>query len=149
MTVPQVWVSTTTPLIQFDGAGPGSHWELVGTIETTQEAEFHKHIKVLLGLRSSAPRTAEFYLSGDPDSPWVQAADRRPFWVAIDPYGTMRPHIHGASPMYYVSNARAVITRLARREPPAHPARTKAVMVPIRLKRTQTGFLTPWRQSDK
>ncbi|WP_156768059.1 hypothetical protein [Mycobacterium sp. E1386] len=146
MTDPQVWVSTTLSEIKFDGAGPGGDWELVGEINTRQETEFYKHIQVLLSVRRSAPRTAEFYLSGDPDSQWVQATDRPPFWVAIDPYGTMRPHIHNARPTYFVSNAQATVTPLARRPPGRHPAAPKSVMVPIRLKRADTGFFTPWRQ---
>ncbi|WP_445160955.1 hypothetical protein ACTXG5_22870 [Mycobacterium sp. Dal123C01] len=146
MTIPQVWVSTTTSQIQFDGTGLGDHWQLVGTIDTTEEAEFHKHIQVLLGLRSSRPDAAEFYLSGTPDHPWVQATERAPFWLAIDPYGSMRSQIHGARPTYFVSNDRATVTPLARRPPEQHPAKIGRVMVPIRLKRTGTGILTPWRQ---
>jgi hypothetical protein len=117
MTVPDVWVSTTTPEIVFDDDGrPGDHWQLVGTIDTMQESEFYKHIQVQLGHRNTAPRFAEFYLSGDPDNTWVQTAKNdavQPFWVAIDPWGSMRPQIHGAHPTYYVSNQKAAVTSLA------------------------------------
>ena len=60
----------------------------------------------MLGITRTASRTAEFYLDGDPASQWVQAADRAPFWIGIDPYGAMRPNIHGAKPTYLVSNDR-------------------------------------------
>jgi hypothetical protein len=131
MTTPQVWVSTTSPQIHFDGTGPGDHWELVGTIDTNQESEFNKHIQAMLGRKGRPRGSAEFYLSGDPDSLWVTAADRSPFWVAIDPFGAMRSRIHGAEPTYFVSNAQAVSVRLARREPEPHPGlRVRAVMVP-------------------
>jgi hypothetical protein len=105
MTTPQVWVSTTSPQIDYDGQTPGEHRELVGAINTSQESDFHTYIQVLLGLRQTPCGRPEFYLDGDPDSSWVQATDRKPFWVAIDPWGEMRPHIHGARPTYFVSSA--------------------------------------------
>jgi hypothetical protein len=145
MSIPQVWVSTTTPTIQFDNNNPGAHWELVGRIDTTLESDIRKHIQKMQGTRNTAPRAAEFYVSGDPASPWVQGDTRAPFWIAIDPYGTMRPQIHGAKPTYLVSNDRATVTPLGRRPPEPHPgAMVKPIMVPIRLKRTSAGFLTKW-----
>jgi hypothetical protein len=142
MSVPQVWVSTTAPTIQFDDDGPGKHWELVGTIDTTQESAFHKHIQHMLGIKNAPRAAAEFYLDGDPASAWVKSADRAPFWIAIDPYGTMWPHIHGAELTYFVSNARATVTPLVRRAPEAHPgAIVRPVKIPIRLKRTEAGYL--------
>jgi hypothetical protein len=53
-----VWISTTTPHISADVAhSPDHHWQLVGTIDTAQETEFGKHIKVMLNLLSTSPRT--------------------------------------------------------------------------------------------
>ena len=78
MTTPAVWISTTTSEVTFDNDTPGNYWELVGTINTAEEADLSKHIKVLPNLRSTAPRISGFYLSGDPDSAWVQAAKKRP-----------------------------------------------------------------------
>jgi hypothetical protein len=40
MTTPQVWVSTSSPQIEYDCQTPGEHWELVGTIDTNQESDF-------------------------------------------------------------------------------------------------------------
>lgn len=145
MTVPQVWVSSTTPEIQFDCESPGAAWEHVGEINTTEEVEFRKHIQQMLGIIDLAPGTAEFYLSGKPDSLWVQATDRKPFWLAIDPYGSMRSIIRGAKPTFFVSTDKATVGQMTRRAPENHPGdMVKWVKVPIRLKRTDTGFLTCW-----
>ena len=40
MTTPQVWVSATSQDIDYDGHTPGSHWDLVGEIDTVQESNF-------------------------------------------------------------------------------------------------------------
>jgi hypothetical protein len=149
MTTPQVWVSTTSAQIDYDGLTPGNHWELVGTINTSQESDFHMHIQVLLGRRRTARGRPEFYLDGNPDSSWVQAADRKPFWVAIDPWGEMRPHIHGARPTYFASSGKAVVTKLTRRAPKPHPGLTvKPIKVPIRLKRTNGEVFRKWEEAD-
>jgi hypothetical protein len=123
VTTPQVWVSTTSPQIEYDGQTPGDHWELVGAINTSQESDFHTYIQVLLGLRQTTRGRPEFYLDGDSDSSWVQATDRKPFWVAIDPWSEMRPHIYGARPTYFVSRGQAVVTSLTRRAPDPIQAR--------------------------
>lgn len=149
MTTPQVWISTDSNNVDYDGEGPGSHWELAGEIDSMQEKDFYTYIQVQLGLRSSTRGTPEFYLDGDPDSPWVRSDTKPPFWVAIDPWGNMRTSIHGAHPTYYVSNTRAVSTPLVRRAPEGHPGRTiRPVKVPIRLKRTEDGVFTPWVFTD-
>jgi hypothetical protein len=69
---PTVWISTTTPEITFDSANPGDHWQRVGEIDAAVEGEFWKSVQ-----RGSS-RVSEFYLSGDPDNAWVQAAKRDP-----------------------------------------------------------------------
>lgn len=99
---PEVWISTTTSEVTFENDTPGSQWEHVGTLDTAQQSDLTKNLQVLLGLRRTAPRLPGFYLSGDPDSAWVQAAKQDsagqpPFWMAIDPWGTMRASIRGAS----------------------------------------------------
>ena len=149
MTTPQVWVSTTSPQIEYDGQTPGYDWELVGEINTSQESDFHTHIQVLLGLRQTTRGRPEFDLDGDPDSGWVQSTDRKPFWVAIDLGGELRPHIHGARPTYFVSSGQAVITSLTPRAPEPDPGLTvKPIKIPIRLKRTNGEVFTKWEQTD-
>ncbi len=49
MTTPQVWVSATAQDIDYDGETPGSHWKLVGGIDTVQESDFFTYIQVLIG----------------------------------------------------------------------------------------------------
>jgi len=148
MTTPQVWVSATSQDIDYDGHTPGSHWKLVGEIDTTQESDFFTHIQVFIVGRRTVKGPAEFYLDGDPDSEWVQQSkSQQPFWVAIDPWGQMRTSIHGADPTYLVSNAKAEITSLVRRPPPPHPGRTdRPVKVPIKLKRVDGEVFTRWVQ---
>jgi hypothetical protein len=149
MTTPQVWVSTTSVQIEYDGQSPGEHWELVGTIDTSQERDFYTYIQVLLGLRQTTRGRPEFYLDGDPVSSWVQATNRNPFKVAIDPWGEMRPHIHGARPTYFVSTGQAIVAQLTRRAPEPHPGLTvKPVKVPIRLKRTNGEVFAKWEETD-
>ncbi|WP_131811713.1 hypothetical protein [Mycolicibacterium peregrinum] len=147
---PEVWISTTTSAVTFENNTPGGQWEHVGTIDTAQESDLTKNLQVLLGRRRTAPRLPGFYLSGDPESPWVQgvkedSAGQSPFWIAIDPWGTMRASIHGASETYFVSNEMATVTRsLARRTPESHPGlRVKSVMIGIKVKRNDYGLFTP------
>ncbi|GJJ23925.1 hypothetical protein MTY414_75990 [Mycolicibacterium mageritense] len=133
----------------FENDTPGSQWEHVGTLDTAQQSDLTKNLQVLLGLRRTAPRLPGFYLSGDPDSAWVQAAKQDsagqpPFWMAIDPWGTMRASIRGASETYFVSNEMATVTRsLARRAPEPYPGlRVKPVMIGIKVKRNDDGLFT-------
>lgn len=149
MTTPRVWVSTTSPQIHFDGQSPGEHWEFVGTINTSQEEDFHTYVQVLLGLRRSTRGRPEFYLDGDADSRWVQAAHRERFWVAIDPWGDQRSYIHGARPTYFVSSAQAVVTALARRAPEIHPgSAVRPIKIPIRLSRRDGELFTKWEAAE-
>jgi hypothetical protein len=150
MVTPAVWVSTTTAHISAHTAhGPGDHWQPVGTIDTGQETEFSKHIKVMLNLRSTSPVINDFYLSGDPESAWVQLAKRdpsqqQPFWIAIDPYDQISRHDPADSGKYFVSTEMAtVVASLARRPPEPHPGKlAKPVMIPIRLTRSPAGLFT-------
>lgn len=65
-----------------------------------------------------------------------------PFWLAIDPWGSMRPHIHGATPTYLVSTKKAIVTSLVRRTPEPRPGLfVRPVMVPTRLKRGPEGLV--------
>jgi hypothetical protein len=149
MTTPQVWVSTTSPLIEYDGQTPGPHWQFAGELSTSDESDFYTYIQVLLGLRGTTRGRPEFYLDGDPDSRWVRATDREPFWVAIDPWGELRPRIQGARPTYFVSTGQAVVTPLARRAPEPHPGRTvRPVKIPIRLTRVDDEVFAKWEQAQ-
>jgi len=152
MTTPAVWISPTASEVIFNNGNPGEHWQLVGTINTTQEADLNMHIQVLLNLRSTAPRISGFYFSGDPDSAWVQAtkqdpAGQDPFWIAIDPWGKMRPHIHGAGETYFVSTEKATATTsLTRRAPEPHPGEViKPIIIGIRIKHNADGLFIPHR----
>jgi hypothetical protein len=149
MTTPQVWVSTTSPQIEYDGQTPGDHWELAGTLNTSQESDFHTYVQVLLGLKRTTRGQPEFYLDGDPDSSWVQATHRKPFWVAIDPWGAQRTYIYGAPQTYFVSSGQAVVTAIARRAPEIHPGSTvKPIKIPIRLRRRNGELFTKWEHAD-
>lgn len=64
MVNPRVWVSTTARDVDLGPDGPGSHWQEVGTINTTFEEVLWKNVQVHLGLRRSAPRLNDFYLDG-------------------------------------------------------------------------------------
>ncbi|SCX24786.1 hypothetical protein [Mycolicibacterium fluoranthenivorans] len=148
MSTPQVWVSARSPEIEFDGQTPGSHWQLVGTIDTNQESDFYTYIQIYVTSRSTTRGRPEFYLDGDPGSAWVQASERGSFWLAIDPWGESREYIR-ARPTYLVSKGQAVATSLARNPPESHPGRAKAIKVPIRLKRADGGVFAIWEQLDE
>jgi hypothetical protein len=149
MTTPAVWISTTTSEVTFDNDTPGNYWELVGTINTAEEADLSKHIKVLPNLRSTAPRISRFYFERRPrqrlGSSSQDPAGQPSFWIAIDPWGRMRPYIHGARETYFVSTEKATVTKsLTRRPPEPHPGETiKPVMIGIRVKRNDNGLFTP------
>ncbi|WP_293002623.1 hypothetical protein [Mycobacterium sp.] len=150
MTTPQVWVSATSRDIDYDGHTPGSHWELVGEIDTMQESDFFTYLQAVTVGRRSVQGPPAFYLDGDPGSQWVQRSDEQAaFWVAIDPWGKLRSTIHGARPTYLVSNAKAKVASLARRPPEPHPGRTRRpIKVPIKLKRVDGEVFTVWVQPD-
>jgi hypothetical protein len=119
----------------------------VGAIDTSHEHEFWKHIQALLGLRTTTPRVSDFYLSGSPDSEWVQAArdepsNQLPFWIAIDPFGEMRArYATDDSTKFFFSTEKAiVVTGLARCPPePHHGLIVRPVPIAIRLKRSPAG----------
>lgn len=91
MTRPQVWISTTSKHIDYDGETPGNHWTLVGEIDSTQERAF-----LAAHVYGRTRGKSDFYLDGDPDVEWVQRADEQPqFWLAIDQWGSMRTSIQG------------------------------------------------------
>ncbi|WP_156425218.1 hypothetical protein [Mycobacterium sp. GA-1285] len=119
MTTPKVWISTTTRDVVLGSASPGSHWQEVGTINTTYEKDLWNNVQVYLGLRRSAPRLNGFYVDGHEDSPWVvevrKRKDTSPFWLAIDPYGD--------GSRYLVTIAQASLGALARRPAEPHPGR--------------------------
>jgi len=149
MTTPQVWVSATSQDIEYDGNTPGSHWRLVGEINTAQESAFFTYIQAFIVDRRTAKGPPEFYLDGHCDSEWVQQSmNQQPFWVAIDPWGEMRTRVDGARPTYLVSKAMAKVTTLTRRPPEPHPGRTDGlVKVPIKLKRVGGEVFARWVQT--
>ncbi|TFV60228.1 hypothetical protein E4P42_04585 [Mycobacterium sp. PS03-16] len=131
MANPRVWISTTARDVAVGPDGPGSHWQEVGSINTTYEKTLWDNVKVLIGLRPSAPRLTDFYLDGDANNPWVvgvQHHDRKdPFWLAIDPYGD--------GTRYLVTVKRATVGLLARRSAEPHPGLLdRPVAIGIRLK---------------
>ncbi|MDX1873300.1 hypothetical protein SBI67_14345 [Mycolicibacterium sp. 120266] len=155
MARPTVWISTTTDDVDVDGAHPGSHWQLVGFIETSQQADFYTHIQVYIGARRTAKGKPEFYLSGDADREWVQQAKsdpagQVPFWILINPYGDAPIHYSGGSIKYLVGADKAIIApSLALREPATHPGSlVKAVMVAIRLRRRNGRLFNPLRTAE-
>ncbi|OZD60811.1 hypothetical protein CH263_20180 [Rhodococcus sp. 06-1059B-a] len=155
MTALDMWISTTTPDVAFGQDGPGEQWQKVGTVDTSQEADFGKHIQRVEGHRATAPRISGFYLSGDPESMWVQACEQdprnqQPFWFAIDRWGSMRSAVHGARETYLVSNAQARVTRsLKRRQPEPHPGlRVRPRYIGIGVTSTNGGIFTPCRADD-
>jgi len=150
VTNPTVWISTSTDELTFDADKPAAPWHYVGTIDTAQENVFFEHIQVQLGRRNTANHAPEFYLSGDPDSSWVQDAKadprgRPPFWIAIEPMGDSRiQYSDGTTKKYFVGTQQAaVVAAMKRRPPEPHPGRrVKPVMIGIRLKRGPAGLFT-------
>lgn len=149
MTALDMWISTTTPDVAFGQDGPGEQWQKVGTVDTSQEADFGKHIQRLEGHRATAPRISGFYLSGDPESMWVQASEQdprnqQPFWFAIDRWGSMLSVVHGARATYLVSNEKARATASLERRPPSpHPGLVvRPRYIGIAVTHTRNGLLT-------
>ncbi|WP_235886702.1 hypothetical protein [Mycobacteroides chelonae] len=66
------WISTDTSDVTVDGDHPGDHWQRVGVIDTSGQADFYTHIQVYIGARRTTKGKPEFYLNGDPDSAWIQ-----------------------------------------------------------------------------
>jgi len=127
MATPAVWISTSSNDVAADGDYPGDHWQRVGVIDTSAQADFYTHIQVYIGARRTTKGKPEFYMSGDPDSAWVQQAKQdpagqAPFWILINPYGDAPIHYSSASIKYLVGADKATVVRtLALREPAAHP----------------------------
>lgn len=150
VTNPTVWISTSTFELTFDADKPAAPWHYVGTIDTAQESAFFEHIQVQLGRRNTATQAPELYLSGDPDSTWVQDAKadprgRQPFWIAIEPFGDSRiQYSDGTAKKYFVGTQQAAVVAAMRRRPPEpHPGlKVKPVMIGIRLKRSAAGLFT-------
>uniref|UniRef100_A0A5Q5CDF9 Uncharacterized protein n=1 Tax=Mycobacterium sp. (strain JLS) TaxID=164757 RepID=A0A5Q5CDF9_MYCSJ len=150
VTNPTVWISTSTGELTFDADKPAGPWHYAGTIDTAHETASFEHIQVQLGRRNTATHAPEFYLSGDPESAWVQEAkadprDRPRFWIAIEPFGNPRiQYTDGTTKKYFVSTEQAaVVAAMRRRAPEPHPGlRVKPVMIGIRLKQSAAGLFT-------
>jgi hypothetical protein len=92
MATPAVWISTATNDVTADGDDPGDHSQRIGVIDTSAQADFYTHIQVYIGARRTTNGKPEFYLSGDPDSVWVQQAkyDPRRAAAVLDPHQAPR-----------------------------------------------------------
>jgi hypothetical protein len=124
-----------------DPGRPGGTWEDVGTIDSSREGDLWKVVQTYLGFRSTPrPRTLDFYLDGDPRSPWVQTNQQprlsdteRGFWMAIDVYSDAR--------QYLVSTRQAHVCHLKRRPPEPHPGLLVVpVLIGIRLRASDHGM---------
>ncbi|MFY0408709.1 hypothetical protein [Solicola sp. PLA-1-18] len=128
-------------MIGVDGDGPGEGWELVGDTGTHPDASLNGHVAHAMGVKRTRPSgPVEFYLGGDPASPWVRDAQRlcpglphritdpaavSPFWIAIG--------VRDTGPLL-VGRARAKVATLTRRPGEPHPGlQLRPVLVPIKL----------------
>jgi len=140
MARPTVWISSSSNEVKTGDAHPGEHWELVGDIDVSAQADFYTHIQIYTTARQRTKGKPEFYLSGDPESPWVERvkenpAAEDPFWILINPHGTAPIQYLGGSIKYLLGANKASAARsIEKREPETHPGfRVKPVMVAIRL----------------
>ncbi len=156
MATPAVWISTATNDVTVDGNHPGDHCRRVGVIDTSAQADFYTHIQVYIGARRTTTGKAQFYLSGDPDSMWVQQAKQdpagqAPFWILINPYGDAPIHYGSGSIKYLLGADKATAVRsLVRREPEAHSGLlVKPVVLAVRLHRRDGELFTPLRTAER
>ncbi|ORA60860.1 hypothetical protein BST24_11775 [Mycobacteroides franklinii] len=147
-----VWVSTTTAEVDADADRPGDHWQGVGVIDTSAQSDFYTHIQQYIGVRKTAKGKPEFYLSGDPDSAWVQqvkdsAGAPPPFWILINPYGSGQIHYSTGSIKYLLGADKATIVHaLTRRAPEPHPGLlVRPAMLAVKLKRRAGDLFVPCR----
>lgn len=155
MATPTVWISTASNDVAIGGDNRGDHWQRVGVIDTPAQADFYTHIQVYIGARRTTNGNPDFYLSGDPDSAWVQQAKQdpagqAPFWILINPYGDAPIHYSTGSIKYLVGTDKATVVRsLALREPAAHPGSVmKSVVIAVRLHRRDGALFTPVRIAE-
>lgn len=156
MATPAVWISTASNDVTADGDNPGDHWQRVGVIDTSAQADFYTHIQVYISGRRTTKGKPEFYLSGHADSRWVQQAKQdpvgqAPFWILINPYGDAPIHYSTGSIKYVVGADKATVVRsLALREPAAHPGSlVKSVVIAVRLHRRDGDLFTPVRTAER
>lgn len=156
MATPTVWISTASNEVTADGDNPGDHWERVGVIDASAQADFYTHIQAYIGARRTTRGKPEFYLNGHADSMWVQQANQDPvgqvpFWIVINPYGDAPIHYSAGSIKYLVGTDKATVARsLTLREPATHPGSlVKPVVIAVRLHRRDGALFTPVRTAER
>lgn len=86
-----VWVSSTSADVDVDEDRPGDHWQRVGVIDTSAQRDFYTYIQQYIGVRKTTKGKPEFYLSGDPESAWVQQVKENVSAAAVlDPHQPLR-----------------------------------------------------------
>lgn len=106
----------------------GDSWELVGTLESSGPTLNEQAAKALQKSPSgNASFSAEFYLSGDPTSHWVQAAsEHEAFGIAFDLFGDGSRVLLATRP--------AKVAPIRNRPPEPHPGLVvQPVMIPIKV----------------
>ena len=106
----------------------GDSWELVGTLESSEPTINQQAAKALQkNPGGSARLSAEFYLSGDPASPWVKAVgEHQAFGIAFD--------LFGDGSRILVAGKPAQVAPLRNRPPEPHPGLVvRPVMIPVKV----------------
>jgi hypothetical protein len=105
----RVFVSSD-PTVPFDDS-----WELVGTIEPRDGKLNERAARILHKNPGGSPSlSVEFFLAGDPASPWVQTEDEHArFGMAFD--------LLGEGTRVLVANRPAKVAQLRTRPPEPHP----------------------------
>lgn len=97
------------PTAAFD-----SSWECVGTLDRADPTINGLAAKALHKNQSGGRVRIEFYLSGDPESPWVKGeTDHAPFGIAFD--------LFGDETRILVADKAATVASLTSRPPEPHP----------------------------
>ncbi|SIG23397.1 Uncharacterised protein [Mycobacteroides abscessus subsp. abscessus] len=147
-----VWVSSTSADVDVDEDRPGDHWQRVGVIDTSAQRDFYTYIQQYIGVRKTTKGKPEFYLSGDPESAWVQQVKENvgaqlPFWILINPYGSGQIHYSSGSIKYLLGADKATLVHsLVPRAPEPHPGLlVTPVALAVKLKRRAGDLFTPCR----
>lgn len=106
----------------------GDSWELVGTLDSSQPTINEQAARALQKSPSgNASLRVEFYLSGDPESRWVQADnEHQSFGIAFD--------LFGDGSRVLLANRPAKVAPVRSRPPEPHPGlAVRPVMMPIKV----------------
>jgi hypothetical protein len=112
----------------------GDSWELVGTLDSSQPTINANAARALQKSSSgNASVRVEFYLSGDPESRWVQAeSEHQSFGIAFD--------LFADGSRVLLADRPAKVAPVRSRPPEPHPGLTiRPVMIPIKV----SGGVTP------